>query len=140
MLGSRSADDLATFASSAPRGIAPKGVITSSLSAQPSNASLNTPIGASINTVNTGNTDAPLGTGMGEDKTFSTRMTQFEREDANKPAWQTFIVYDTLKGLRKRGVPVDPTPDESLVNAFPASPDLNSTGCYVPRNRRGVGV
>jgi hypothetical protein len=73
---------------------------------------------------------------MGEDKTFTTRMTEFEREDANKPAWQTFIVYDTLKGLRKRGVPVDPIIDESLVNAFPASPDLTSPGCYVPRNRR----
>jgi hypothetical protein len=119
-------------------GVLPRGFTTNSIgaslasaSAQSSNATvMNMHVGSVTPTV-----EAPLGTGMGEDKTFATTMTKFEREDANSPAWKTFIIYDTLKGLHKRGVPVYVETKESLVNAFPASPNL-SDGCYVPRNRR----
>lgn len=76
---------------------------------------------------------AGLGTGMGADQSYNTRKVTFKRATPSVPVYTRVITYDTLRGLRKRGVPVDII--NPLSNAFPASPQLSSGGCRIPSNR-----
>lgn len=76
-----------------------------------------------------------VGTGFGDDKEFKTSTVKFTRHDPKNPAETFVIMYDTIQGLRKRGVPVDAVKNP-LKNAFPASPELADKGCRIPSNRR----
>lgn len=77
---------------------------------------------------------ASVGTGFGEDTAFKTRNVTFERANNYQPDSTIVLMYDTLAGLRKRGVPVDPAPNP-VQNAFPNSPYLANDGCRVPKRR-----
>jgi hypothetical protein len=68
-----------------------------------------------------------LGTGFGEDTRFETRTVEFENE--KNPSWIGVINYDTIQGLRKRGIYVA----SSNAKAFPG---YKENGCHVPQNRR----
>lgn len=76
-----------------------------------------------------------VGTGFGDDKDFRTTTVKFERRDPSNPDASFVVQYDTLQGLRRRGVRVDEV-KSPLQNAFPASPELARDGCHIPRNRR----
>lgn len=73
-----------------------------------------------------------LGTGFGEATEFKTQDAEFER--ATESPDSVFVMYyDTLQGLKKRGVPTEqfrPAP-VSTPNPFPASPSVTS-GCKPP--------
>lgn len=83
---------------------------------------------------------AELGTGFGEATKFNTTKVEFERED--QPHGVMVFHYDTLQGLKRRGVPTEAftRKAEKYANPFPASPDLLGEGCRIPsnwnRNRR----
>jgi len=68
-----------------------------------------------------------LGAGFGEDKSFHTVSTYFNK----KPYYTTIgvIYYDTLINLRRKGVMVDA--GSQTQNAFPGMND----GCYTPNKR-----
>ena len=88
----------------------------------PNNAINFTSACSGFNVVETG-----LGTGFGDDKEFKTTTTTFERADGID--WIAVINYDTLLNLKKLGVFVEKNDKNK------AFPGLNSSGCYVPRNR-----
>ena len=80
-----------------------------------------------------------LGTGFGDAVEFETQTTEFQRE-ANPCAVFAFY-YDTLKNLRRAGVPVHQfdrhysTSYSDGPNPFPDSPDV--VGCTPPRGWTG---
>ncbi len=80
-----------------------------------------------------------LGTGFGDAVEFETQTTEFHRE-AN-PCAVFAIYYDTLKNLRRAGVPVHQfdrhysTSYSDGPNPFPDSPDV--VGCTPPRGWTG---
>jgi hypothetical protein len=66
----------------------------------------------------------PLGTGQGADKSFKTTSVSFIRESST-PDWVAVIHYDTLTGLRRRGILIE----NKKPNAFPgynSCPDLRN--------------
>jgi len=69
---------------------------------------------------------ASLGTGFGADVKFDTVKVKFERD--SNPVWIAVLNYDTIQGLRKRGIFIQ----NSTPKAFPG---FQETGCYVPKNR-----
>jgi hypothetical protein len=71
---------------------------------------------------------ASLGTAWGNEQTFNTVSTHFNKAGSN-PNWIAVINYDTIQGLRKRGVPVDDT-RKAEAKAFPGH---NPDGCYIPK-------
>lgn len=79
-------------------------------------------------------TTSSVGTGFGEDTSFKTQNVKFERANNYQPDETIVLMYDTLAGLRKRGVPVDPVKNP-VENAFPNSPYLAKDGCRVPKRR-----
>jgi hypothetical protein len=94
-------------------------------------ASLASPLPASesvalnyMNATNDSYTDKGLGTAFGKDKIFETVNVEFEQQSA--PAWVAAIHYDTIQGLKRRGIIIDSKP-----NPFPAY----KNGCHVPRRR-----
>jgi hypothetical protein len=90
------------------------------------------PSSASLNNVFTSNIEPEsVGTGFGDDHAFKTSTVVFTRADNYTPVATHVIYYDTLKGLRRKGVPVDVVQGPS---AFPASPHLN-IGCRIPKKR-----
>lgn len=68
-----------------------------------------------------------LGTQFGDDKRFDTTSSTFNREYT--PAWVAVINYDTLQGLRKRGIFVK---ENNHAKAFP---DYKEVGCHIPKRR-----
>lgn len=69
-----------------------------------------------------------LGTAFGEETAFKTNDTYFDAE--SQPTFIDTILYDTLLGLKKRGVVVDePSP---VSKAFPNYP-VKTDGCWVPK-------
>lgn len=74
-----------------------------------------------------------LGTGWGDEQKFETTSVNFERA-TTYPEYVGTIIYDTLIGLRKRGVHVDDETDTNPVAS--AFPGWSGNGCYVPKNRR----
>jgi len=75
--------------------------------------------------------NSSMGTGFGEQVNFETTSTVFNR-DLSAPLWLGVIIYDTLKGLQKRGVNVS-TPPSPIEAAFPGM----ATGCRVPSTYKG---
>ncbi len=82
--------------------------------------------------------DKSLGTGFGRATGFNTVETTFERETPTQPQAIFVFYYDSLRGLKRRGVPVErfkKSYKKSGVeaNPFPKSPGLTgSTGCPLP--------
>ncbi len=76
--------------------------------------------------------DKSLGTGFGEATEFKTHDTEFEKA-SDSPDSIFVLYYDTVQGLKKRGVPVEQFRPESVSepNPFPASPNVTS-GCRTP--------
>ena len=68
-----------------------------------------------------------MGTGWGDSKKFETTNTSFDMKD--NPSWIAVINYDTIHGLRKKGVIKD---KQAQSKAFP---NYKSDGCYVPTQR-----
>ena len=89
-----------------------------------------------------------LGTGWGEAVEFHTHGVAFQRADPVNPAVTFVFYYDTIRNLRRLGVPVEQfygrksSPHEA--NPFPASPHVTG-GCRPPsgwqgrKKRRGRG-
>ena len=84
--------------------------------------------------------DRSLGTGFGDPVAFHTQEVQFEAEDRENPAAIFIFMYDTLKNLKRVGVPVEqftkryekPRVYEGP-NPFPQSPRLTEeSGCRPP--------
>lgn len=81
-----------------------------------------------------------LGTGFGKATEFRTITVDFEKESETPVAVFSFY-YNTLKNLRKMGVPVEQfnrhyqKPQEGP-NPFPLSPEVTSTGCQPPAGWR----
>lgn len=76
--------------------------------------------------------DKSLGTGFGDATEFKTKDTEFEKA-TDTPDSVFVMYYDTIQGLKKRGVPVEsfrPAPHIEP-NPFPASPNVTS-GCKPP--------
>jgi hypothetical protein len=71
--------------------------------------------------------ETSLGTGFGKDTKFETTSIKFDKKD--DPVWIAVINYDTIQGLRKRGIFINKT---SNSKAFPG---LKEKGCYVPVRR-----
>lgn len=89
--------------------------------------------------------DNGLGTGWGESVNFHTQGIDFVRSDPANPEVSFVFFYDTVRNLRRIGVPVDQfygrksTSYES--NPFPASPHVTG-GCKPPsgwKKKRGGG-
>lgn len=82
--------------------------------------------------------DKSLGTGFGKATGFNTVETTFERETPTQPQAIFVFYYDSLRGLKRRGVPVErfqKSYKKSGVeaNPFPKSPGLTgATGCPLP--------
>lgn len=74
-----------------------------------------------------------VGTGFGDATNFNTHTVEFEKESAF-PNATLVMYYDNLKGLTKRGVPVDrfKRTFTEEPNPFPASPTVYS-GCTPPQ-------
>ena len=92
------------------------------------------------------NDDAHLGTGWGEAVEFHTHDVEFERANPTTPDAVFVYYYDTIRNLKRIGVPVEQfyghssTPTEA--NPFPASPHVHGSGCKPPpgwRRRKGRG-
>lgn len=82
--------------------------------------------------------DIGMGTGFGEATKFNTYDVTFERARPTIPDAIFVFYYDSLRGLKKRGVPVERF-NKSYVptgtpNPFPTSPSLTQTGCPLPPN------
>jgi hypothetical protein len=71
--------------------------------------------------------EGDLGTGFGDDTKFETSSTEFERKSF--PDWIAVINYDTLQGLRKKGIFINHNPNNK------AFPGYNDSGCYIPKKR-----
>lgn len=71
--------------------------------------------------------ESDLGTGFGDDTKFETSSTEFERKSF--PDWIAVINYDTLQGLRKKGIFINHNPNNK------AFPGYNDSGCYIPKKR-----
>jgi hypothetical protein len=87
-----------------------------------------------------------LGTGFGKPVTFETKEVQFERENDTTPDAVFAIYYDSIRNLKKLGVPVERFgrhyTESYGPNPFPESPEVTAPGCKTPpgwdnRNRRG---
>lgn len=89
--------------------------------------------------------DNNLGTGWGEAVEFHTQGVDFVRSDPTNPDVAFVFLYDTIRNLRRIGVPVDQfyghksSPHDA--NPFPASPHVTG-GCKPPstwrrKKRRG---
>jgi len=82
--------------------------------------------------------DKSLGTGFGKATGFNTVETTFERETPTQPQAIFVFYYDSLRGLKRRGVPVERfqksyKKTQVEANPFPKSPGLTgSTGCPLP--------
>ena len=68
-----------------------------------------------------------LGTKFGDDAKFETVTKSFEKEE--NPSWIGILNYDTIQGLRKRGIFVIKS------NHAKAFPDYNELGCHIPHKR-----
>jgi hypothetical protein len=75
---------------------------------------------------------AGLGTAWGAQTAFHTSQTTFERAYPKTPTFVQVYTYDTIQGLRRRGVPVDEVTRNPTQQAFPGMND----GCYIPKNKR----
>ena len=74
-----------------------------------------------------------LGTGFGREKPHNVSVVSFER---GRVEATLEIEYDTMAGLKDRGVPVNMLKtDQGPRTAFPASPELS--GCKPPKRWRG---
>jgi len=110
------------------------GMNASSMVATSSPQSFDGVASASLNNVVSQNYYEPvfeeksLGTGFGDDVKFETTKVDFERK--GNPEWVAIINYDTIQGLRKRGIFINNSP---TAKAFPGFKD---EGCYVPTKRR----
>lgn len=73
-----------------------------------------------------------LGTGFGDATEFKTQDTEFEKASDN-PDSVFVMYYDTVQGLKKRGVPVEKFRPATTIepNPFPASPGVTQ-GCKPP--------
>lgn len=75
--------------------------------------------------------DNSLGTAFGEDTKFETTTTTFNRMDYAD--WIAVINYDTIQGLRKRGIFIE----SKQAKAFP---NMSQEGfCHIPKKRRRHG-
>lgn len=77
---------------------------------------------------------ASLGTGFGDATEFNTTKTTFEK--ATEEPYEVMVFqYDSLSGLKKRGVPTHlfkTTAYANGPNPFPASPEVTQQGCRIP--------
>lgn len=93
-------------------------------------ASSNTTLGMTAST-STMDTDASMGTKFGESTDFSTTTSIFERGSV---VAELVLEYDTLRGLKDRGVPVHKFKGTDKMygkrSAFPAD---NNVGCTPPK-------
>ena len=71
--------------------------------------------------------ETSMGTSFGDDKKFETVMVEFERN--SNYDWISVINYDTIQGLRKRGVLVFNSPKAK------AFPNFKDEGCPIPSRR-----
>lgn len=73
-----------------------------------------------------------VGTGFGDATVFNTLSAEFEKE-SSFPITIMFMYYDTIRGLKKRGVPIERFQKSFTEepNPFPASPSVYS-GCKPP--------
>lgn len=81
--------------------------------------------------------DESLGTGFGKATGFNTSTTEFKRMNPTTPDYVFVFFYDTLRGLKQKGVPVErfnpKYVDNSVPNPFPDSPYVASdVGCRPP--------
>lgn len=89
-----------------------------------------------VNVSNSVGDDAHLGTGWGEAVEFHTHDVEFERATPSTPDAVFVYYYDTIRNLKRIGVPVEQfyghssTPTEA--NPFPASPHVHGSGCKPP--------
>lgn len=76
--------------------------------------------------------DKSLGTGFGDATEFKTQDTEFDKASDN-PDSVFVMYYDTVQGLKKRGVPVEKFRPATTIepNPFPASPGVTQ-GCKPP--------
>lgn len=88
-----------------------------------------------------------LGTGFGKPTDFNTYEVSFNRANPNNPDATFAFYYDTVKNLRRMGIPVEQfsrhySEPNYGSNPFPSSPHVTTTGCRPPagwkkkRNRR----
>lgn len=97
-------------------------------------------VGCSVNASSTEEeADKHLGTGWGEAVEFHTHDVEFERANPSTPDAVFVYTYDTMRNLRRMGVPVEQfygrqSSHES--NPFPASPHISGGGCKPPPNWR----
>ena len=93
-------------------------------------------VDASVNVSNSVGDDAHLGTGWGEAVEFHTQDVEFVRDNPSNPDAVFVYYYDTIRNLKRIGVPVEQfyghssTPTEA--NPFPASPHVHGGGCTPP--------
>ena len=83
--------------------------------------------------------DAHLGTGWGEAVEFNTHDVEFERADPANPDAVFVYYYDTIRNLRRLGVPVEQFyghESSPEANPFPASPHVHGGGCTPPAGWR----
>jgi hypothetical protein len=83
------------------------------------------------------NAHGNLGTGFGDPTHFETVSTTFERSNPNNPDVVFVFYYDTLNGLKERGVPIHLFKNYSKTvstdpNPFPNSPSVINSGCIPP--------
>lgn len=89
-----------------------------------------------------GKDDAPLGTKFGDATEFKTHRVEFEAADPSNPDAVFVFYYDTIRGLKRRGVPTEAftksyQSSRSQPNPFPGSPEITSGGCPIPKGWRG---
>ncbi len=104
------------------------GVIYRSKSAQVTCDSFSAHVSSNIDQ----DANKSLGTGFGESTGFQTQDTEFERASVS-PESVFIMYYDTIQGLKNRGVPIEqfrPSPTNTP-NPFPASPNI-TRGCEPP--------
>ncbi len=76
--------------------------------------------------------DKSIGTGFGEATGFETQDVEFDK-DSDSPSSVFILYYDTVQGLKRRGVPVERFRNYATetANPFPASPNITG-GCTPP--------
>lgn len=86
--------------------------------------------------------EAPLGTKFGDATDFETHKVEFEAADPHNPDAVFVFYYDTIRGLKRRGVPTEAftksyQSNRKQPNPFPGSPEIVNNGCPIPKGWRG---
>lgn len=84
--------------------------------------------------------DTGVGTAFGDSTSFKTERVEFEAEHPHSPDAVMVFYYDTLRGLKRRGVPTDafsPKSYQTEPNPFPGSPSIMGSGCKPPAGWKG---